>query len=76
MDGKGVGMTDKALGDVLDEISQAFSGFALTTWEAHDSLCVGMQPFFENLKRDYPEAFDEDGTLRDDWIFIVGHPKT
>lgn len=69
-------MTDRTIDDVLTEISQAFSGFALTTREAHDSLCVGMQPFFEHLKRDYPEAFDEDGTLRDDWIFIVGHPKT
>ena len=41
----------------------------------HDTLINAFTPFFERLRDDYPEAFDDDGNLREDWLEIVKRAK-
>ena len=46
---------------------------ALQPWEktVQSAMTTAFAPFFKRLRDNYPEAFDEDGALRDNWLEIV-----
>lgn len=64
-------MTADELAGAFEDVSEVISNFAIIAVEAFDNLVTGLRPYFEYLEQNYPEAFDENGKLRDDWLTIV-----
>jgi hypothetical protein len=54
------------------DVAAALHPWAKTTQNA---LIAAFAPIFEQLRDDCPEAFDDDGNLRDDWLEIVRRAK-